>query len=154
MLEDSHERVERVYPISGIRYVDGYDANFSTLGDPLPEIVNPLGGCNWALLMDDLEPRETFKPLRAAGTSPVHLVISICPEHSPYELFPVFIVDETTAVHIKGLYPFVVQPGAAYAWELPPELLATGAKIRAAVLRRGPGGGHWITHPLVTGAAR
>ena len=150
MLEESDERVERVYPISGVRNIDGYDAPFSTLGDPLPEIVNPLGGCGWALLMDDLEPRDTFKPLRAAGASPVHLVMSICPEHSAYELFPVFIVDETAAAQIEGLHPFVVQPGAAYAWELPSELLAAGDKIRATVIHRGPGGGHWVTHPLVT----
>ena len=150
LVEESDERIERFYPTSRVRGIDGYDTPFSILGDPLPEIVNPLGGCDWALLMDNLEPRDTFKPMRAVGAAPVHLVISICPEHSAYEMFPLFIIDETTVVHIEGLAPFMARPGAAYAWKLPHEILASGTKIRAAVVRRATGWGHWVTHPLVT----
>ena len=152
LLEESDERIERPVPTSGVRRI-GIDLPLPTLEDSLPEIANPLGGCDWALFLDDLEPRETFKPLRAVATEPVHLVISICPEHSAYEMVPFFIIDETTVVHIEGLVPFMARPGAAYTWELPGELLSAGHKIRAAVVRRGPGGGgHWVTHPLVTGA--
>ena len=154
LVEESDGRVERVYPTSRVRSVDGIDVPFPILGYPLPEIANPLGdGCDWALLRDDLEPRDTFKVLRTVGAAPVHLVISICPEHPSYEMFPVFIVDEATVVYIKGLNPFMARPGAVYGWELPDELLSAGNKIRAAVVRRAPGVGFWVTHPLSTADA-
>ena len=150
LVEESDERVERVFPVSWVYPVDSFDVPFPVLGDPLPEIANPLGdGCDWALLRDGLE-SATRKVLRTVGEAPVHLVISICPEHSSYEMFPVFIVDETTVVYIKGLDPFMAQPGAVYGWELPDELLSAGNKIRAAVVRRAPGWGFWLTNPLIT----
>lgn len=152
LLEESDERVERIYQFSRIHPIDGYNAPFNILGEPLPEIVNRWG-CDWALFRDGLEPRETFKLLRAVGAAPVYLLISICPEHSSYEMFPIFIVDETTVVYIEGLDPFMARPGALYAWELPDELLSAGNKIRAAVVRRAPAGGFWVTHPLNTAAA-
>ena len=151
LVEESDERVERVFPVSRVRSVDGFDAPFPVLGDPLPEIANRWG-CDWALFRDKLEPRETFKLLRTVGVAPVYLLISICPEHSSYEMFPIFIVDETTVVYIEGLDPFMARPGALYAWELPDELLSAGNKIRAAVVRRAPGWGFWLTHPLITAA--
>ena len=151
LVEESDERVERVFPVSRVRSVDGFDAPFPVLGNPLPEIANRWG-CDWALFRDKLEPRETFKLLRAVGAAPVYLLISICPEHSSYEMFPVFIVDETTVVYIKGLDPFMARPGALYVWKLPDELLSAGNKIRAAVVRRAPERGFWMTHPLITAA--
>ena len=151
LVEESDERVERVFPVSWVYPVDSFDVPFPILGAPLPEIANPRGGCDWALLRDGLE-SATRKVLRAVGEAPVHLVISICPEHSSYEMFPVFIVDETTVVYIKGLDPFMARPGAVYGWELPDELLSAGNKIRAAVVRRAPGWGFWLTNPMITAA--
>ena len=152
LLEESDERVERVYPISLARPIDGYDVPFSTLGDPLHEIVNPLGGCNWALFMDNLKPRDLFKPMRIRPPGPVYLVISICPDQSSHEMWPLIVVDDTTVAQVDAFQPFVAQPGATYVWKVPDELLDAGSKIRAAVVRRAWFGGHWVTHPLVTAA--
>ena len=152
LLEENDKHWDRIRPVSRAWSLDGYDIPISTLGDPLPEIVNPLGGCNWALLMKDLGPRESFRPMGETSGHPVHLVISICPDSpSSNEMLPLVVVDETTVVQVVDA-PFVARPGATYAWELPEELTETGAVIRGVVIRREPSegfGGHvWVTHPL------
>ena len=153
LLEESDERVERVTPVSLARPVDGWDAPFSALGDPPPVIRSPLEGCNWALLMDDLEPGESFKPMRVRPVGPVYLVISVCPDQPSHEMLPLIVVDDTTVAQVDAFQPFVAEPGMTYAWKVPDGLLKAGQKIRGAVVRRAKFGGIWVTHPLVDSPA-
>ena len=154
LVEEGDERVERVNPTSRVRSVDGWDNSaFATLGAPSPVITNPLGGCDWVLFMDSLEPRDRFQPMRVRGPGPIYMVIAICPDHpSSYEMRPLIVVDETTVAHVDAFQPFIAEPGTTYAWKIPDELLNAGSKIRAAVVRRAPSGGVWVTHPLVPAA--
>ena len=146
--EERDHLAERVYPVSRVRPIDGWDVPFSDLGDPPPAITNPFGGCDWALLLDDLEPRATLKPLRAKGVGAVYLVVSICPDNASHEMLPLVLLDETTVAETEEFRPFVAQPGATYALQIPEELFETAHTIRGAVVRRAPGSGHWVTHPL------
>ncbi len=142
----------RVYPVSRVRSIDGWDVPFSTVSDPPPVITNPLGGCDWALLMDNLDPRETFKPLRTKGDGSVHLVMSACPGGEGYEMRPLVLLDDTTVARIETFQPFVAEPGTTYALKIPDELFETARTIRGAVARRARASGHWTTHPLFTAA--
>ena len=151
--EERDGRPEGVVPVSRVGPVDGWDVPFSTLGAPPPVITNPLGGCNWVLFMDSLEPRDFFQPMRIRGPGPIYMVIAICPDHpSSYEMRPLIVVDETTVAHVDAFQPFIAEPGTTYAWKIPDELLNAGSTIRAAVVRRAPSGGVWVTHPLVPAA--
>lgn len=152
LAEERDHMVERTYPISYARPIDGWDVPFSTVSDPPPAITNPLGGCDWALLMDNLDPRETFKPLRTKGDEAVHLVMSMCPGNASYEMRPLVLLDDTTVAQIETFQPFVAAPGTTYALKIPDELFETTRTIRGAVVRRAPASGHWTTHPLITGA--
>ena len=74
-VEERDGRPEGVIPVSRTRSIDGWEVPFSTTGDPPPGITNPLGGCDWVLFMQSLEPREAFKPLRVRDpSSPVYMV--------------------------------------------------------------------------------
>ena len=149
-VEERDSRPEGVIPASRPRPIDGWDVPIGTVGDPLPEVTNPLGGCDWVLFMNSLEPRETFKPMRTRPPGPVYMVISVCDDHpSSYEMVPLIVVNETTVAQVDAFQPFIAQPGATYAWKLPDTLLDTTNTIRAAIIRRAPAGGFWITHPLV-----
>ena len=152
LAEERDHMVERVYPVSRVRPVDGWDVPFSTLSDPPPVITNPFGGCDWALLLDDLDPRETFKPLRTERVDAVYLVISTCLDHESYEMRPLILLDDTTVAQLDTFEPFVAQPGTTYALKIPDELFETARTIRGAVVRRAPGSGIWTTHPLFTAA--
>ena len=149
LVEEGDQRVERVRPTSWPRPVDGWDLPISEQGDPPPEVVNPLGGCDWVLFMDHLEPREFFTPMRYRPSGPVYMVVSVCPEHESYEMLPLVVLDETTVARVEEFRPFMARPGAAYAWRVPDELLDEYGKVRGAVVRRYPAGGVWMTHPLV-----
>lgn len=144
--------VERAYPISYVRPIDGWDVSFSTLSDPPRTITNPLGGCDWALLMDNLDPRETFKPLRTKGDGAIHLVMSTCPGSVSYSMRPLILLDDTIVAPIDTFQPFVAQPGTTYALKIPDDLFGTARTIRGAVVRRAPAGGHWTTHPVFAAA--
>ncbi len=150
LAEERDHMVKRHYPISYVRPVDGWDVSVSTLSDPPRTITNPLGGCDWALLMDNLDPRETFKPLRTKGDEAVHLVMSTCPGNASYEMRPLIVLDDTVVAQIDTFQPFVAQPGITYALKIPDELFGTARAIRGAVVRRAPTSGHWTTHPLFT----
>ena len=155
LAEERDHMVERAYPVSFVRPIDGWDVPFSTVGDPPPVITNPLGGCDWALLMDNLDPRETFKPLRTKGDGAVHLVMSTCPGDASYEMRPLILLDDTIVAPVDTFQPFVAQPGTTYALKIPDDLFGTARTIRGAVVRRAPASGHWTTHPLsTTGTAR
>ena len=152
LAEERDHMAGRVYPVSRVRSIDGWDVPFSILGDAPPVITNPLGGCDWALLMDNLDPRETFKPLRTKGDGAVHLVMSACPGKASYETRPLILLDDAVVAQIDTFQPFVVEPGTTYALKVPDDLFETARTIRGAVVRRAPAGGHWTTHPLITGA--
>lgn len=152
LAEERDHMVERAYPISYVRPIDGWDVSFSTLSEPPRTITNPLGGCDWALLMDNLDPRETFKPLRTKGDGAVHLVMSTCPGNASYEIRPLILLDDTIVAPVDTFQPFVAQPGTTYALKIPDDLFGTARTIRGAVVRRAPASGHWTTHPLITGA--
>ena len=152
LAEERDHMVERAYPASRVRPIDGWDVPFSTLSDTPPVITNPLGGCDWALLMDDLDPRETFKPMRTKRVGAVYLVISNCLDHASYEMRPLILLDDTSVAQIDTFQPFVAQPGTTYALKIPDELFETARTIRGAVVRRAPGSGVWTTHPLFTAA--
>ena len=154
LAEERDQMVERVLPASLVRPIDGWDVPFSTLSDAPPAITNPFGGCDWALLLDDLEPRATFKPLRAKGVGAVYLVVSICPDNASYEMRPLVLLDETTVAEIEEFQPFLAQPGTTYALRIPDELFETARTIRGSVIRRARAKGHWTTHPVLTGAER
>lgn len=149
-LEERDGRPEGIFLVSSVRPIDGWDLPFSTLGDPPPVITNPLGGCDWVLLMDDLEPTDKLKIMRVRPPGPVYMVMSVCPDSPSYEMLPLIVVDETTVAQVEAFQPFVTQPGTTYAWKLPEELLDAGTRIRAAVVRQAPQRSYWITHPLVT----
>ena len=153
ILNERDGRPEGVIPVSRIRRIDGWEVPFSTTGDPPPVITNPLGGCNWVLFMKNLEPRETFTPIRVrAPSDPVYMVISVCEDHpSSYEMTPLVVVNETTVAQIDAFRPFTARPGATYAWKIPDKLLNAATTIRGAIVRRqDPDGGIWVTHPLAT----
>lgn len=152
LVEERDHMVERVYPVSSVRSIDGWDVPFSTLGDAPPTIENPLGGCNWALLMDDLDQRETFEPLRNRRVGDIYLVMSTCPDTPSHHMRPVILIDDTTVAQTSAFRPFVAQPGTTYALKIPDELFETARTIRGAVIRRAPDSGHWTTHPLFTTA--
>ncbi|MCY4663830.1 MAG: hypothetical protein OXC00_04105 [Acidimicrobiaceae bacterium] len=152
LAEERDHMAGRVYPVSRVRSIDGWDVPFSMLGDAPPVITNPLGGCDWALLMDNLDPRETFKPLRTKGDGAVHLVMSACPGKASYEMRPLILLDDAVVAQIDTFQPFFAQPGTTYALKVPDDLFETARTIRGAVVRRAPAGGHWTTHPLITGA--
>lgn len=152
LAEERDHMVERIFVISRVRPIDGWDVSFSTLSDPPRTITNPLGGCDWALLMDNLDPRETFKPLRTKGDGAVHLVMSTCPGNASYEMRPLILLDDTIVAPIDTFQPFVAQPGTTYALKIPDDLFGTVRTIRGAVVRRAPAGGHWTTHPVFTDA--
>ena len=152
LAEERDYMAGRVYPFSLVRSIDGWDVPFSTVSDPPPVITNPLGGCDWALLMDNLDRRETFKPLRTKGDGAVHLVVSTCPGNASYEMRPLILLDETNVAQIDTSQPFVAQPGTTYALKVPDDLFGTARTIRGAVVRRAPASGHWTTHPLFTAA--
>ena len=150
LAEERDHMVKRHYPISSVRPVDGWDVSFSTLSDPPRTITNPLGGCDWALLMDNLDQRETFKPLRTKGDEAVHLVMSTCPGNASHEMSPLIVLDDTVVAQIDTFQPFMAQPGTTYALKIPDELFGTARTIRGTVVRRAPTSGHWTTHPLFT----
>ena len=151
-VEERDGRPEGIIPVSRTRSIDGWEVPFSTTGDPPPGITNPLGGCDWVLFMQSLEPREAFKLLRVRDpSSPVYMVISVCADHpSSYEMTPLVVVNETTVAQIEAFQPFTARPGATYAWKLPDKLLKAATTIRGAVVRQAPDGGSWVTHPLAT----
>lgn len=152
LVEERDQMVQRVYPVSHVRPIDGWDVGFSTLSDPPPTVTNPFGGCDWALLLDNLSPQETFKPLRAKGAGAVHLVISICPETAGHEMRPLILLDDSTVAHIDTFLPFIAQPGTTYALQIPDEVFEAARTIRGAVVRRAPASSRWTTHPLHTAA--
>jgi hypothetical protein len=133
-----------------VRPIDGWDAPFSALSNPPPEITNPFGGCDWALLLDDLDPQETFRPLRAKSVGAVYLVMSVCPDNASHEMRPLILLDETTVAEIDTFRPFLAQAGATYALRIPDELFETARTVRGVVVRRAPAGGYWTTHPLAS----
>ena len=152
-VEERDSQPEGVMPVSRTRPIDGWEVPLPATGDPPPVITNPHGGCDWVLLMQSLQPRETFTPIRTRNPSgPVYMVISVCDNHpSSYEMTPLIVVDETTVAQVDAFQPFIARPGATYAWKLPEDLLNTATRIRGAVIRRAPTrSGIWVTHPLVT----
>ena len=156
-VEERDGRPEGIIPVSRTRSIDGWDVPLPATGDPPPVITNPLGGCDWVLFMDNLEPRDRFTPIRTRPASgPVYMVISVCDSHPAiYEMIPLVVVNETTVAQVDAFRPFIARPGATYAWKLPEKLLNAATKIRGAVVRRAPTrGGIWVTHPLVTNTDR
>ncbi len=152
-LEERDGRPEGVIPVSHTRPIDGWDVPFPATGNAPPVVTNPLGGCDWVLFMQTLEPRETFTPIRTRDSArPVYMLISVCADYpTSYEIAPLVVVNETTVAHLDGFRPFVARPGATYAWKLPDELFDAGNKIRGVVVRRAPTRrGVWVTHPLFT----
>ena len=152
-VEERDGRPEGVVPVSHTRGIDGWDVPLPVNGNPPPVINNPLGGCDWVLFMDNLEPRDRFTPIRTRPASgPVYMVISVCDDHpTSYEMTPLLVVNETTVARVDGFHTFVAQPGATYAWKLPDTLLNAANNIRGASVRRTPTRrGVWVTHPLVT----
>ena len=152
LVEERDHLAERVYPVSHVRPIDGWDVPFSIIGDTPPTIENPLGGCNWALLMDDLDRRETFKPLRTKRAGDVYLVMSTCPDTPSHHALPVILIDDTTVAHTNGFQPFIARPGTTYVLKIPDQLFDTARTIRGAVIRRAPDSGHWTTHPVFADA--
>ena len=152
-LEERDGRPEGVIPVSHTRPIDGWEVPFPATGNAPPVVTNPLGGCDWVLFMQTLEPRETFTPIRTRDSArPVYMLISVCADDpTSYEIAPLVVVNETTVAHLDAFRPFVARPGATYAWELPDELFDAGNKIRGVVVREAPTRrGVWVTHPLVT----
>lgn len=152
LAEERDQMVQRPIPVSSARPVDGWDVAFSTLDDPPPTITNPFGGCDWALLLDNLDAANTFNPLRVKGIGAVYLVISTCPDTASHEMRPIVLLDETTVAQIDEFKPFVAQPGTTYALRIPDELFEGAHTIRGSVIRRARGEGRWTTHPLATAA--
>ena len=152
-VEERDGRPEGVVPVSHTRGIDGWDVPLPVNGSPPPVINNPLGGCDWVLFIDNLEPRDRFVPIRTRPASgPVYMVISVCDDHpTSYEMAPLLVVNETTVAQVDGFHTFVARPGATYAWKLPDTLLNAANNIRGAAVRRAPNRrGVWVTHPLVT----
>lgn len=111
--------------------------------EPVPPV---LGGCDVAVLVEEVSPTETFTPLTAAGSDEeVNLVVQLCPDNSSSWYQPFAVVDGVAA-HRLTEAPITARPGDAYALSI--DLGAYGgSEVQAFVLTSGSLEG-WPTWPL------
>jgi len=98
-----------------------------------------LGGCGFAVLVDELAPMTSFTPLTAAPRSSVlYLVVQVCDGSTTTAIVPYLVVDRSDAdllgPQAQAGHALAVRGGNTYVIEIPLSDLGAAQTIQAFVL--------------------